>query len=423
MGIWQDIKGLFIQSENEQRSTLANPAEWMYSWIGGKPTSAGISVTNEKALTQSTVYACIRLLSETFASLPVGLYEDKANTIRRLDGDSRDFLISYEPSQLYTSYSFRFAGMVHLLLDGNFYALILRDGNNRPTELRIIDFNKVTPEFDPDGKLWYKISGEKTPVRPANMLHVKGFSTDGIKGKSPISMFRENIALGLATTMTQGALWKNGTLISGYLKHPGKVSQDQYDQLKESWSSRTSGPNNAGKTPVLENGMEFVPLTLKPQDAMFIETAKLTAKEICAIYGVPLHMVGELDRATNNNIEHQSLEFVRDAVRPNTKNWEQELNRKLVFPHERTTRYFEFNLEGLLRGDTQSRAEYFTRALGSVSNPGWMSPNEVRKIENLNPVDGGDAIYNPTLNNTGDAGQNTTDGSQQQQEPGASGSN
>ena len=220
-----------------------------------------------------------------------------------------------------------------------------------------------------------------------------------LEGKSPITVFRENIGLGIATTQTQGSLWKNGTLISGYLKHPGKLAPDQVQNLRDTWQSRYTGRDNAGKTPVLENGMEFIPLSLKPADAMFLETAKLSLHDVCRIYRIPPHMVGDLERSTNNNIEHQSLEFVRDTLRPWLKNWEQELNRKLLFDSEKSRMFFRFNVDALLRGDTKSRAEYFTRALGSVSNPGWMTPNEVRSLEKLNPIENGDTIYNPTLNN------------------------
>jgi HK97 family phage portal protein len=169
-----------------------------------------------------------------------------------------------------------------------------------------------------------------------------------------------------------------------------------------------------------------VPLTLKPQDAMFIETAKLSLHDVCRIYRVPPHMVGDLERSTNNNIEHQSLEFVRDTLRPWLKNWEHELNRKLLFEGEKHKMFFHFNVDALLRGDTKSRGEYFTRALGSVSNPGWMTQNEVRALENMNPVADGDTIYDPTLNKTGAdaAGQNTQDGTTEtgdQGEPGAAG--
>ena len=411
MGIIDNILRVFSQKQTgEQRSSLTHPAEWMYTWFGGKPTRSGVNVNADTALTHAGVYACAKILAESVASLPVSLYITESDVTRELRNDTRTRLIGSEPSELYTSFDFRSTAMLHLALHGNFYAEIKRDGNMRPKELRIIENpNWVRPELDSTGMLWYRIFDVQTsaggymertePLRPRDIIHVKGLSANGLEGKSPITVFRENIGLGIATTQTQGSLWKNGTLISGYLKHPGKLAPDQVQNLRDTWQSRYTGRDNAGKTPVLENGMEFIPLSLKPADAMFLETAKLSLHDVCRIYRIPPHMVGDLERSTNNNIEHQSLEFVRDTLRPWLKNWEQELNRKLLFDSEKSRMFFRFNVDALLRGDTKSRAEYFTRALGSVSNPGWMTPNEVRSLEKLNPIENGDTIYNPTLNN------------------------
>lgn len=428
MSFWSAIKSVFVVDERVYtRSSLQNPSEWMYSWFGGHKTRSGVAVNSETALAHTGVFACAKILSDSVASLPVGLFGRQSDQIIELTGDTRHRLLSSEPSELYTSFDFRSVAMLHLALHGNFYADIIRDGNRRPVELRLIENpNHVNPELDPEGKLWYKVSGRKLPVRPFDILHVKGLSSNGLVGRSPIGIFRENIGLGLATTETQGSLWKNGASLTGYLKHPANPNPDQLKNISENWTSRYGGRENAGKTPVLSGGMEFVPLTLKPQDAMFLETAKLSLHDICRIYRIPPHMVGDLERSTNNNIEHQSLEFVRDTLRPWLKNWEQELNRKLLFDSEKSSRFFHFNVDGLLRGDTKSRAEYFTRALGSVSNPGWMSPNEVRALENLNPVEDGDSIYNPTMNNTGadasgqDNQSNDNNADDNSGEPGAS---
>lgn len=381
-------------------------------------TKSGIAVTETTALTHTAVYACIKVLGESIASLPVHLYKKTSIGSEALDTDSRDLLVAYEPSELYHSFDFRNTMMLHLGLHGNAYANIVRNGNRGPVELRILNPLAVTPFLTPDGALYYNVNGVKLPYAAKDIIHLKGLSSDGIIGKSPIETFRETIALGIATTNTQGSLWKNGTLINGYLKHPMKMTQDEGQRLMASWSSRFAGSDNAGKTPVLENGLEFVPLSLKPADAMFLETAKLSRNDICALYRVPPHMIGDLERSTNNNIEHQSLEFVRNTLMPYLKMWEHELNRKLLFPGEKARLYFRFNVDGMLRGDTKSRAEYYTRALGSVSNPGWLTQNEVRSLENLDKVDDGDTIYNPTMNqqadpstdqNTTEDGTNTTD--------------
>ncbi len=378
-------------------------------------TKSGVAVTQETALTHTALYACVKVLGESIASLPVNLFRKTSIGAESMDTDNRSILVASEPSELYHSFDFRNTMMLHLALHGNAYALIVRNGNRAPIELRIINSLAVTPFLTPDGALYYNVNGVSLPYPAKDIIHLKGMSADGIIGKSPIETFRETIALGIATTNTQGSLWKNGTLINGYLKHPMKMTQDEGQRLMASWSSRFSGSDNAGKTPVLENGLEFVPLSLKPADAMFLETAKLSRNDICSIYRVPPHMIGDLERSTNNNIEHQSLEFVRNTLMPYLKMWENELNRKLLFANEKARMYFRFNVDGMLRGDTKSRAEYYTRALGSVSTPGWLTQNEVRSLENLDKVDDADVIYNPTMNQQTDAssdpseGQNTTE--------------
>jgi len=408
MSIATAIKRLFFVEER-QTGTLQNPPEWLYSLLGGSKTAAGVSINSETALAHAAVFACSKVLSESVASLPLELFLSTGQETKVLTTDARYPLVNSEPSTLYTSFDFRAVAMMHLCLYGNFYADILRDGNRRPMELRVIDPRNVLPELDPDGGLWYKINGRRMPVRPRDILHIKGLSTDGIIGRSPIQVFKETIGLGIATTETQGSLWKNGMLTMGYLKHPAKMTTEQVADIKENFKINHAGRANAGKMPVLQGGMEYVPLTLKPSDAMFIETAKLSRQDICSIYRVPPHMIGDLERSTNNNIEHQSLEFVRDTLRPILKNWEQELNRKLLFDNEKAAKFFRFNVDALLRGDTKSRGEYFTRALGSVSSPAWMTPNEVRLMENMNPVDGGDTLYSPTMNNSADAAPNADD--------------
>lgn len=383
--------------------------------LWGTPTKTGISINQETALTHSAVYACIKVLGESVASLPVSLFRKSSIGSEALDSDGRSILISAEPSELYHSFDYRLTMMLHLGLHGNAYSLIIRNGNRVPIELRIINPGLVMPFVTPNGALFYKIDGISLPIAAKDMIHIKGLSADGLIGKSPIETFRETIALGIATTQTQGSLWKNGTLINGYLKHPLKIGPDEAERLRGSWASRYSGADNAGKTPVLENGMEFVPLSLKPADAMFLETAKLSRQDVCAIFRVPPHMIGDLERSTNNNIEHQSLEFVRNTLLPYLKMWEHELNRKLLFPGEKAKLFFRFNVEGMLRGDTKSRAEYYTRALGSVSNPGWMTVNEVRALENMNKIEDGEIVYNPSMNQQtdplqgNDNGTNTTD--------------
>ena len=197
MSILDNIRAVF--TPKNQRSKLLSTPEWSWGWFGARPTKSGVAVNTETALAHSGVYTCAKILSESIASLPVGLYASEEGQILQLTSDRRNFLISQEPNELYTSYDFRATAMVHLALHGNFYADIIRDGNRRPVKLRIIENpNWVIPELDLNGNLWYrvydyKVNGQmrerETPVRPRDIIHVKGMSTDGIVGKSPISIF------------------------------------------------------------------------------------------------------------------------------------------------------------------------------------------------------------------------------------------
>lgn len=415
----------------ERRSdsqTLAN-AGWFSSLFGiGNTSKSGISVTTETALSHSAVFACAKVLAESVASLPLELFRRESDgDVFPADNHPVYGIVNAEPSPLYTSYDFLSTSMLHLCLHGNSYAYVSRNGVNRPSELRLIDPCLVTAKVDENtGRLWYRIQNVKEPIPAENMLHVKGLSSDGLLGKSPISVFRENIGLGIAATQTAGSLWKNGTLASGYLKHPAKLTPDQAERLRSTWNSRYSGTDNAGSVIVLENGMEYTPLTLKPADAQFIETMKLSIADIARIYRVPLHMIGELDRATFNNIEHLSLEFVRNTLRPWLKNWEQELQRKLLTADEKKRMFFRFNIEGMLRGDTKARAEYY-RTMFAI---GAMSQNDIRGLENMNKIADGDKYFVP-LNmadssnlpsdtKTGEAQQNDAQNGDTQSEPAAS---
>lgn len=386
--------------ELRSSSTLSNPAPWLIEALsGGSYSTAGPAVNDESALTLAAVYACNRVLSTAFAALPVGLFRSANNQVFPADNRPEHFLISDEPSPLYTSYMFRSTMQFHLGLRGNAYARILRDGRFGAKELRILHPSYVRP-FMKDGRVYYEVtpnqttgdtSGNSEILMDYEVLHVKSMSTDGLVGKSPIQVHRETIGIGLSNRNFVSDIHKNGGRLRGALSHPSKISPEEVESLRSNFINAV----NAGKFPFLQNGVEFKSISLTPADAEYIRTHNLTALDICAIYGVPPHKIGILDRATFSNIEHQGIEYVQETLLPMAKNWESELRRKLLPDDVKRTHHFRFNLEGRMRGDTISRM----RAYAIARQWGWMSADEIRALENMNPLpDGQGEIYLSPMN-------------------------
>lgn len=370
-------------------SGLENPSKWLFDVFGGYQSKSGVAVNDESSLTLAAVYACNRVLADSIASLPIGLYKTEP------DGDvspatkrPEHRLIATAPSDLYTSYTFRSTAQFHLGLRGNCYARIYRDGRGGARELRIMHPSYVTPFFY-QGRLYYEVqpnptmgeAGKREILTPYDVLHIAALGTDGVIGRSPISLLRDTIGIGLGNRDYVANIQKNGGRLRGYLKHPNKLSPEQVSNLRTNFNE----PIKTGGFPVLENGVEFSSVSLSPADAEFINTARLTTLEIARAYRIPPHMIGDLERATFSNIEHQALEFVKHTLLPWIKNWEQELNRKLLPLDLQDTHFFRFNVEGMLRGDIKARMEAYTKAI----QWGILNRDEVRELENRNRIPDG----------------------------------
>jgi len=409
-------------------SSLENPSNWLLDLWGGSSAS-GVAVNDETALTHAAVYACNRVLADSMASLPVGLFRTEPDgDIRPADKRAENRLIAVAPSALYTSYSFRSTLQFNLGMRGNAYARIRRDGRGGARELRILHPSCVRAFFYEDN-LYYEIlpnpaaghSGPREVVTPNDILHIASLSTDGINGRSPITVLRDTIGIGLGNRDYVASIQKNGGRVRGYLKHPNKLNQEQVTGLRQNFT----GPISRGEFPLLENGVEFSAVSLTPADAEFINTHKLTTLDIARAYRIPPHMIGDLERATFSNIEHQALEFVKHTLLPWIKNWEQELNRKLLPVELQDNHFFRFNLEGMLRGDIRSRMEAYTKAI----QWGILNRDEVRDLEARNRIpDGlGEIFLTPlnmapltqdTIDGVDPAGGNSTDNSLNNQQDG-----
>ena len=370
-----------------------------WTTLGGFNTgqsTAGKLITQETALGLAAMRACVTLLAESVAQLPCELYrrDDKGGRQRATDHPVYD-LIHTQPNRKDTAFEYFEQQQGLLGLDGNSFAIIDRDGKGYPRELIPVNPKKVLVLKGPDGMPYYKLTevGEILPMRM--MHHVKVFSLDGFVGNSPIHTNPDVMGLALAVEEHAAQVFRRGTTMSGVIERPKEAttikSQDAIDRLLAKWTDRYSGVRNAFSVALLQEGMSYKQLSQDNEKAQLLESRKWGAEEICRLYKIPPHMVQLLDRATNNNIEHQALQFVMYTLLAWLKRHEGAMMRDLLLPSERRDLYIEFNVSGLLRGDQKSRYESY--ALGRQW--GWLSVNDIRRMENLPPVAGGDKYLTP----------------------------
>ena len=364
------------------------------------PTAAGKTVTEKSAMQLTAVYACVRILAEAIAGLPLHLYRRGKNGSKDKAADHPLYsLLHDEPNPEMISFVFRETMMTHLLLYGNCYSQIIRDGRGQVTALYPLMPNQMSVDRDERGQLYYTylrsneeaatMSGSTVYLMPEDVLHVPGLGFDGLVGYSPIAMARNSIGMALACEEYGAKFFANGASPSGVLEHPGTIKD--ISRLRESWNSVYGGSKNAGKVAILEEGMHYAPISISPNEAQFLETRKFQVDEIARIFHVPPHMIGDLERSTFSNIEQQSLEFVKYTLNPWVCRWEQALTRALLSPREKREYFIKFNVDGLLRGDYQSRMNGY--AVGRQN--GWMSANDIRELENLDsiPAEQGGDLY------------------------------
>lgn len=363
-------------------------------YMGG--TVAGKAVTERSAMQMTAVYSCVRILAEAVAGLPLHFYRYKDDGSKEKAIDSNLYhLLHDEPNPEMSSFVFRETLMTHLLLWGNAYAQIIRNGKGEVIALYPLMPNKMSVDRDENGKLYYTYQRSQDEGKEAgtvtlstrDVLHIPGLGFDGLVGYSPIAMAKNAIGLAIATEEYGAKFFANGAAPSGVLEHPGTIKDPA--RLRENWNSTFGGSANSGKVAVLEEGMKYTPISISPEQAQFLETRKFQINEIARIFRVPPHMVGDLEKSSFSNIEQQSLEFVKYTLDPWIIRWEQSLNRALLNGDEKKTYFFKFNVEGLLRGDYQSRMNGYAIARQN----GWMSANDIRELENLDKIsaeDGGD---------------------------------
>lgn len=382
------FSGLF-RSRDKPKNRVGGGWSFLF---GG--TTSGKAVNERTAMQTSAVYACVRILAESVAGLPLHVYERTANGSKSTKPSHPLYrLLHDEPNREMTSFVFRETLMSHLLLWGNAYAQIIRDGRGFPIALYPLLPDRMAVDRNESGELVYTYQSDKGQVklRRENVLHIPGLGFDGLIGYSPIAMAKNAVGLALATEDYGAAFFANGANPGGVLEHPGVIKPEQADRLRESWQSQFGGAN-AHKVAVLEEGLKFHQMSIPPEQAQFLETRKFQTNEIARIFRVPPHMVGDLEKSSFSNIEQQSLEFVKYTLDPWVVRWEQSLQQALILPSEKATIFIKFNLDGLLRGDYQSRMQGYSTGIQN----GFMSVNDVRGLEDMNLLtaeEGGDLHF------------------------------
>jgi HK97 family phage portal protein len=365
-----------------------------YSFLFGGSTS-GKAVNERSSMQMTAVYACVRILAEAIAGLPLHLYRHGEDSSKYKAKEHPLYnLLHAEPNPEMTSFVFRETLMTHLLLWGNAYAQIIRNGKGQVVALYPLMPNRMQVDRDKNGKLYYQYttSSEDAPTMqgvsvildPSEVLHIPGLGFDGLVGYSPIAMAKNAIGMAIACEEFGAKFFANGAAPSGVLEHPGTVKDPT--RLRETWQGQFGGSANSGKVAVLEEGMKYTPISVSPEQAQFLQTRKFQINEIARIFRVPPHMVGDLEKSSFSNIEQQSLEFVKYTLDPWVTRWEQSLSRSLLGAEEKQTHFFRFNVEGLLRGDYQSRMGGYATARQN----GWMSANDIRALEDMDLIADGD---------------------------------
>ena len=348
----------------------------------------------------TAVYSCVRILAEAIAGLPLHLYRYTDSGGKEKATDHPLYLLLHdEPNPEMSSFVFRETLMTHLLLWGNAYAQIIRNGKGEVMALYPLMPNKMSVERDENGQLYYTYTRSAEEAKtaetgrvillPKDVLHIPGLGFDGLVRYSPIAMAKNAIGLAIATEEYGAKFFANGAAPSGVLEHPGTIKDPQ--RVREAWQSQFGGSSNSGKIAVLEEGMKYTPISISPEQAQFLETRKFQINEIARIFRVPPHMVGDLEKSSFSNIEQQSLEFVKYTLDPWVVRWEQSIARSLLSENEKKQYFVKFNLEGLLRGDYASRMNGYATARQN----GWMSANDIRELENLDriPAEEGGDLY------------------------------
>jgi HK97 family phage portal protein len=382
MGIFSKLK--------KSRSPTDSYNSPSYRFMFGCSPFAKKHVNDKTAMQQIAVYACIRVISEAVAQLPLQVYKHTAEGREKAENHPLYYLLHDAPNNEMTSFVFRETLMGHLLTYGNAYAQIIRNGRGEIIGLYPLMPDKMEVNRDEENRLVYiyrkydeanpNVKGNGTYyLTSEDVLHIPGLGYDGLVGYSPIAIAKNAIGISIACEEYGASFFANGASPSGVLEHPGTIKDPE--RVRTAWR-KAYGSGNAHKVAVLEEGMKYTPISISNNDSQFLETREFQLEEIARLYRVPLHMIGDLNHATYSNIEQQSLEFVKYTLDPWLVRWEQSLQQSLFTEREKKEYFIKFNVDGLLRGDYASRMSGYATARQN----GWLSANDIREMEDMNPI-------------------------------------
>ena len=357
-------------------------------------TGSGMRVSPDSALRLAAVYACVRVLSESMASLPLVIYQRRADGGKDKVTDHWLYrLLAKRPNRFQNPFEWREMLQGHLALRGNAYNQIITNAKGEVVELMPLHPDRIRLELLPSGEYRYRFTdrfGTESILPRGEVWHLRGLSSDGLMGMSPIELARENLGMALAAQDYGARFFANDAKpTGGWIEFPGSFKDSEAKKVfRESYQQAQSGANR-GKVLVLENGMKFHEVGVTNKDAQFLELRKFQITDVARLFRVPPHMIGDLDRATFSNIEQQSLEFVMHTMTPWAERWEASIESELLLEGDDIE--VEFDFANLMRGDAASRASYYQSGIQN----GWLTRNEARIAENLNPLEGLDEPLRP----------------------------
>lgn len=363
-------------------------------WFGGRDTASGKAVSVQDAQTIVTVMRAVRIISCTIASLPLLLYRERSDGGKERARSPLYDLLKNKPNRWQTAYEWKQMMQTHLCLRGNAYSEIISSRSQSVKELIPLDPDRVLPFWAEEGKPAYRYQqpdGAQRIILGDEMLHLKDITLDGLVGVSRITAHREALGLSLAQDEHAARLFSNGATIRGVLQTEQKLSDDARERLRKDWKDRFEGPENAHKTAVLEQGLKWQNISVSPEDAQFLQSRRFSVIEIGRVFDVAPQLLFELQNTNRATSEQVGLEFLIFTLMPWLKMWEQRINADLVTDADT---YAEFLVDGLLRGDFQTRTSGY--AMGRQW--GWLSQNDIRRLENMNPIGPEGDVYLSPLN-------------------------
>lgn len=387
------LRSLFQKSADRSVNEIHDLLDAM-----GQQTSSGARVTEGNAIKQATVYSCVRILSESIGSLPIGLYRKDGKARIEVE-DHASLRVLQQPNSWMTAHEFWALMVLYSELRGNAYAYKVRNGRGEVSELLPLQSSQVEPRIRDDWQIEYRVTTtEANPVRGGvygqdRIMHLRNMSADGLCGLSTIRLHAEEIGAAQQMQKHGAILFKNGAQIGKYVEHPGKLSDEAWDRLKKSLKKEWEGVENAHKTIILEEGMKVSSIAMTSEDAQFIESRKFSKQEIASIFGVPLFLLNETEKSTTwgTGLEQISKAFVRYTLRPRLSRIEQTLRREFLAGPDRRNHEYAFTTDDFTLADFKTRMEGYAKGIEA----GVINPDEARATERMNPRPGGDQYRQP----------------------------